>query len=293
MPKSAFLSVNVISELLQAEGGILTRHSHHSIRRQLDYCLRRGTLCRLLPGIYAAPDPSWPARVLAAASFRPDCIITGAAAARLLWWPDCPMTTISAAIGQQVKAPTAGYAWERRVIHDDLVVNRGQLRIACPAVSILDLIPTLGGQVIDEGLRRKAVDVPALHRALKLMPHRPHNKLRRQLVDDSRDEPWSEAERRAHGLLRAAGITGWVTNRRITAGAYSYTVDLVFLQERVVIEIDGWQYHKARGAFVADRWRYSRLAAADWLVLPLAATAVEDEPDEFVSLVTAALQSRR
>ncbi len=60
-----------------------------------------------------------------------------------------------------------------------------------------------------------------------------------------------------------------------------------------MIEIDGWQYHKARGAFVADRWRYSRLAAADWLVLPLAATAIEDEPDEFVSLVTAALQSRR
>ncbi len=166
MLKSAFLSVNVILELLQAEGGILTRHSHHSIRHQLDYCLRRGTLFRLLPGIYTAPDPSWPARCWLHPSAPTASSMEQPPHA--MWWPDCPMTTISAAIVQQVAAFTAGYAWERRVILDDLVVNRGQLRIACPAVfSSSTWIPTLGGQVIDEGLRRQAVDA-TLHRALEV-----------------------------------------------------------------------------------------------------------------------------
>lgn len=284
--------MKVISELLQAEGGVLVRRSHSSIRHHLDYCVRRGALRAILPGIYAAAEPSWESRVLAAGGFRPDCIITGAAAARLLWWPECPLTTVTAAVSRQVRAHTPGYLWERRLIPDDFVVDRGRLRIAAPAISVLDLIPALGGQAIDEALRRKAVDLTTLQRALELTPHRPRNRLRRELIDDSRDEPWSEAERLAHRLLRAAGITGWVTNHRIAAGGFSYVVDIAFEAERLVIEIDGWRYHKGRTEFVTDRWRYSRLAAADWAVLPLAATAIEDDPEEFVGLVAEALRTR-
>lgn len=285
--------MKVISELLEAEGGILTRRAHRSLRNHIDYCLRSGTLQTLLPGIYAGSNTSWATRVLAAAEFRPNCVITGAAAARLLWWPECPLDMVTAAVREKVRAPTPGYRWEQRSVPDDLVTDRERLRIAAPAVSVLDLIPVLGGEAIDEGLRRGAVDLPALRRAINLMPHRPHNRLRRELLDDSRDEPWSEAERRAHRILRAAGITGWCTNHRVTAGRFSYTVDLVFLAERVVIEIDGWKFHHGRAAFVDDRWRYSRLAAAGWRVLPLAATAIEDEPDEFVALVRDALRDRR
>lgn len=284
--------MKVISELLQAEGGILVRRSHRSIQTHLDYCLRTGRLHTLLPGIYAAPDPSWETRVLAAAEFRPNCVITGAAAARMLWWPDCPITAVTAALGPGVKAPTTGYIWERRTIPDEFVIARARLRIASPAVSILDLIPTLGGAVIDEGLRRRAVDVATLWRALQVMPHRPHNRLRRELLEDSKDEPWSEAERCAHRLLRAAGITGWYTNHRVTAGQFGYTVDIVFPEQRVVIQIDGWKYHKDRHSFSNDRWRYARLAAADWTVLPFAATAVEDDPEGFVALITEALRIR-
>ncbi|MFT4217043.1 MAG: hypothetical protein QM619_07645 [Micropruina sp.] len=71
---------------------------------------------------------------------------------------------MSAAVKDRVKAPTPGYLWERRTIPDDLIVDRAQLRIASPAVSALDLIPTLGGQVIDEALRRRAVDLAALRK---------------------------------------------------------------------------------------------------------------------------------
>lgn len=284
--------MKVISELLQAEGGILSRRAHRSIQHHLDYQVRTGRLHALLPGVYAPPDPSWEARILAAAEFRPDCVLTGAAAARLLWWPECPLDSVTAAVSAKVKASTPGYRWELRTIPDELVVDRGRLRIAAPAVSVLDLLPPLGGRAIDEGLRRRAMNLDDLRRALALMPHRPQNGLRRELIEDSRDEPWSEAERRTHRLLRAAGLTGWCTNHVVTAGKLTYTVDIVFLAARLVIEIDGWEFHHGRPAFVSDRWRYSRLAAAGWRVLPLAATAIEDEPEAFIALVNDALADR-
>jgi len=179
------------------------------------------------------------------------------------------------------------------VIPQDLVVDAEGLRVASPALSILDLIPSLGGMVIDEGLRRRAVRLPDLQHALALTPGRAHNRLRSTLLHDSRDEPWSEAERSTHRLLRAAKLDGWRTNHRVVANGMQFVVDIVFLRQRVIIEIDGWKFHRGRDAFTQDRWRFARLAAAGWTVLPFAATAVEDDPDHFLEVVRTALSRAR
>ena len=60
----------------------------------------------------------------------------------------------------------------------------------------------------------------------------------------------------------------------------------------MIVEIDGWKYHRGRGSFVQDRWRYSRLAAAGWAVLPLAAEALTTDPEAVVELVRTALADR-
>ena len=155
---------------------------------------------------------------------------------------------------------------------------------------MLDLIPVLGGRVIDEGLRRGAVTLQGLWDAFELTRRRRENALRRELLHDSRDEPWSEAERTAHRLLRAAGIVGWRTNYRITIGDAVFFVDIAFPALRLVIEIDGWEFHGTRAAFTRDRWRYARLGAATWTVLPFAAEALDD-PDEFIAVVRTAMQN--
>ena len=58
-------------------------------------------------------------------------------------------------------------------------------------------------------------DFALLHRAMELTAARAGNQTRRQLLLDSRDEPWSEAERLFHRLLREAGITGWKANQPV------------------------------------------------------------------------------
>ncbi|MBK8447661.1 MAG: DUF559 domain-containing protein [Micropruina sp.] len=281
-----------ILELLHLEGGVLPRWKHRTLTRQLDHCVRRGRLHAILPGVYTAPEPSWEARVRAAAAFRCDGVITGAAAAKTLWWPECPITSVSVALPHgTVERRYPGFEWERRPIPPELIVHRGDLRFACPALSVLDLIPAYAGEVIDEALRRRSTTLAELWQALEACRHRPGNAQRRALLHDSRDEPWSEAERLAHRLLRAAQLSGWRTNYRIRVDDIEHFADLAFPHQRVIIEIDGWEHHGSRSAFVADRWRYARLAAAKWSVMPFAAEALTDDPEGFVALVRTALSA--
>ena len=245
-----------------------------------------------LPGVYTGAEPSWEVLTRAAARYRPDAIVTGAAAARLLWWPECPITSVTAAIpAGRTRRDSTGFTWERRRVPPELVTYRDGIGIAKPALSVVDLIPDLGGRVIDEALRRRAVLLPHLWEAFAACPNRRGNHLRRDLLEDSKDSPWSEAERDAHRLLRGAGLTGYCTNYRIKVKGVSYYVDIAFPQLRVIVEIDGWGFHKGRVPFVKDRWRYSRLAAAGWTVLPLAAEVLTTDPDAFIEVVRDALES--
>ncbi|MFT3861897.1 DUF559 domain-containing protein [Micropruina sp.] len=278
-----------VLELLQAEGGVLVRRQHPTITRQLDHCLATGRLVPVLPGIYSAPEPGWQVKIRAAAAFRPGGVISGAAAARITWWPECPITSVTVAVSREVRGSYPGFVWERRRVAAELIVDRGELRIAGPSQSVLDLIPALGGTVIDQALRLRAVRLVELWQALETDSHRSGNAHRRALLRDSRDEPWSEPERTAHRLLRSAGVTGWRTNHRIVVGETTYYGDIVFDAARVVVEVDGYEWHSGRVEFTRDRWRYARLSAAGWTVLPVAADAIDDDPQGFVELVRTAL----
>jgi len=133
------------------------------------------------------------------------------------------------------------------------------------------------------------VRLSELYQALALTHGRRGNVLRRALLDDSRDAPWSEAERVAHRVLRVAGLVGFRTNFPIMVNGVTFLVDIAYPVERVAIEVDSWQHHGSRAAFEQDRWRYSRLGAAGWTVLPLPAVAFTDDAEDVVELVRTAL----
>ncbi|MBA3530184.1 MAG: DUF559 domain-containing protein [Propionibacteriaceae bacterium] len=103
--------------------------------------------------------------------------------------------------------------------------------------------------------------------AFALQPGRRGNAKRVELLHDSRDKPWTEAEREGHRLLRAAGIAGWDTNVWVDTAKGGYFVDVLFKRRRVVIEIDGWESHGSRQAFENDRCRRNHLVLAGYTVL--------------------------
>ena len=92
-----------------------------------------------------------------------------------------------------------------------------------------------------------------------MTPHRAGNKERLKLLIDSRDEPWSAAERLSHRLLRTArGITGWKTNLPTHVDGQTYYIDIAFEQQKLAIEIDGRLHETDVDLFESDRWRWTR-----------------------------------
>ncbi|GAB3757060.1 endonuclease domain-containing protein [Microlunatus parietis] len=120
-------------------------------------------------------------------------------------------------------------------------------------------------------LRSETVTVDQLWQMLSLTPKRNGNGLRRAALLESRNAPWSEAERLLHRILREAGFRGWAGNVEVACAGHRYPVDVVFERARLIIEVDGYAYHRAenRDQFQRDRRKWTELAAAGWTVLHL------------------------
>jgi very-short-patch-repair endonuclease len=68
----------------------------------------------------------------------------------------------------------------------------------------------------------------------------------------------SEAERIMRRLLRDAGLPMPLINARVAG----FEVDFYWAKQKVVVEVDGYQFHGHRGAFERDRRKGLVLAAA-------------------------------
>lgn len=269
-------------------GGVVSRRESPELASAIDTAVRRGELIKLLPGTYALE--STPLTLMrSAVAWDPDVVIRAESAAAMWWWPELNPTTLHASTTRRYRRSVQGLELQTAPVDPDLVGVFDGLRLAHPALAVLDMIPRLGGTAIDEGLRRRATTLRALWWALALTPARPDNSLRRRLLKESRDEPWSPLERAAHVALRAANIRGWRANHWIALpGGRKVCVDLAWPRQRIVVELDGWRYHGGRVSFVADRQRDVDLTLDGWTVLRY----TEESLSDLVPTVRQALRMR-
>ncbi|WP_040161339.1 hypothetical protein [Nigerium massiliense] len=288
-------------ELLQA-GLVDARGATAAQRQAVSRLARKGRLRRILPGIWAPSRAEMPAeaipendaeagnsdrmvlltdvvelRVRALMLASPDAVVTGRAAARLTWWPDLEAPVVTAVRRQS--RPAAGFRFQRRRLGADRVVTIGRLRVTDAAQTVLDLVDDLGGRVIDEALRRRVVTLAQLWTALDETPHRRGNRRRRWLLHDSRDQPWSEAERALHHVLRGLSLPcAWSTNHRVVSTAGTAYLDAALPDLLLAIEVDGFEFHTTRDAFLHDRDRDMELAIEGWQVVRVAAGTLLSKP---------------
>ncbi len=115
-------------------------------------------------------------------------------------------------------------------------------------------------------------------------------RVRLELLLDSRDEPWSAAERRLHQLLRAAGILGWKANQPVLVEGANYYPDARFFgRTRLLIEIDGREFHSEPDVFESDRWRQNLLILDGWCILRFTRQMLVERPDEVVATIRRAM----
>lgn len=282
-------STNDIQTIL-AEADVVARARHPELAGAVAWRVRQGLLRPVLPGVYAPPTRAadLEVRVRALALADPDAVLTGRTAARVSFWPGLPVDVVECATRRQ-HAPRAGFAFRRSVVPPELVGERAGLRFTVPALTALDLCGVVEGDGIDQALRTRTATLAGLWRAFELTRNRRGNLRRRELLLDSRDEPWSAAERRAHRLLRAAGISGWRSNHPVLVDGHLYYLDIAFPGVRLVLEIDGRLHEDDRAVFENDRRRQNALVLEGWTVLRFTWRMLEEDPEGFVAAVRAAV----
>lgn len=276
--------------LLRIGSGLVVRRDHPQLGGSFDSLIREGRLAVVLPGVYATPEiaSTWQTRVRALALRHCDAVLLGGAAARVSFWPDAPLVHIEAAVRHALN-PQPGFSFRRRHIPEELIARRGRVRYTAPALTAIDLATFACSDAIDIALRLRAATLTGMYEALRSTPHRAGNRERLRLLIDSRNEPWSAAERLSHRLLRAAGITGWETNQPIHHGDQVYYIDIAFKQQKLAIEIDGRLHETSHDLFESDRWRQNALVANGWRVLRFTWAMLRDHPEVFIAAVIEAL----
>lgn len=269
---------------------VLSLRESPELRAQLQWAVHSGQLVALLPGVFVTPDAIKDPRVAIAGLLarHRDAVITGTTAGHLYGWPNCDPFPIRAALPQRARSSEPYLLTERR-INPDWVGSVGGVRITTPALTALDVLPDLGGDLIDTLLRTRQLQLRDLQSALAAHPHRRGNAERLWLLEDSKDQPWSAAERLAHRHLRSAGITGWVTNHRVTARGNTYFLDIAFPELGLALEVDGWEFHRFQ--FEADHRRQTNLLTIGWRTMPITWLMLQEEP-QFIDCVRAALHQQ-
>jgi very-short-patch-repair endonuclease len=84
----------------------------------------------------------------------------------------------------------------------------------------------------------------------------------------------SKAARRLKALCRAAGLP----IPRMNAIVAGWEVDAFWPAARLIVEVDGWNFHRSRQAFERDRRKGAELTAAGYRVLRITWRRLDNEP---------------
>jgi very-short-patch-repair endonuclease len=98
----------------------------------------------------------------------------------------------------------------------------------------------------------------------------------------------SEAERRMLALLREAALPVPKANARVG----HHEVDFLWLEQKVIVEVDGYAFHAGRQAFERDRERDAVLVARGYVVIRVTWRQLVARPHALVARIAAALAVR-
>lgn len=261
--------------------------SRHSVQRRLS----AGTWVREAAGTFRTVDHPRTSRVrvrIAVASVGKSAVLVGSSAA---WWHGITSAFPSKiTIATQVKGRHAGASagvlvTHRRLHEPDVVVVDG-LRVASAATALLDIAADGDTSTVDNALLTRRVTITELDDALSRYPRRRGAPEARRLFDALRSGARSEAERTATALFDAHGITGWTANTEVLG----YLLDFVFREARLVVEIDGFAFHRDAKAFQRDRTKRNALLADGWRVLNFTWDDITRRPDATAHQILDALE---
>jgi predicted transcriptional regulator of viral defense system len=250
-----------IAALARRQHGNVTREQLLSLRlgpAAVSYRVRTGRLHRAHAGVYAVGRP--PSTALERASAAVLACGPGAAlshqSALTLWglqsrWQG-PMHVI---LGTERRRPGIVTHQARGLTRRDIRTELG-IRVTSPARTVLDCAPSLPDKrltrIVNDGRRSGKLKLKELDDVRRRFPNHPGAQRLAELIDASTGAPTrSEFEDAFLEFCKRFALP----RPQINTTVRGHEVDALFAAERVIVELDGWDYHQGRAAFEVDRLR--------------------------------------
>ncbi|MHC1560487.1 DUF559 domain-containing protein [Actinomycetospora sp. C-140] len=293
---------NDLAALLRRQDGVVSRAQALACglsRAAIKHRLARGLWTPLWPSVYlSAAHTLGPRARLRAASLWLGGSATLIGAGAAWWWRllDEPPEVLRFAVPPERRVrPRRGVRAVRRVAFGRRSTVDG-VPVVSKAYAVVDAAAELGlrrgAELMDRALLTERVTLDALQRAHRTRLGRPGSRTVARLLALAAGGARSEAERRLHRLLRAAGVAGWVADHRVVLPRYGQAVlDVAFPDARVLVEVDGWAYHRDLPAFRRDVARQNALVLAGWTVLRVTWHDLEGDPGAVLATITDAVAS--
>jgi very-short-patch-repair endonuclease len=265
-------------------------YTKNAIKRRAD----SGRLHRKYRDVYAVGHSrltvrgKWMAAVLACGR---DALLSHRAAAALWELRTAPTGPLDVTATSRHNIPGIRGHYVRAIHPDDRAEIDG-IPVTSLARTLLDLAVILSHQRMRttlEGVeRREILNFARLDALLaRSNGHRGVGRLRAALHELHGGAPWtqSELEIRFLELIRAAGLP----EPRVNVFVLGELVDFYWPEHKLVVETDGWRFHRSRRSFEENRLRDTKLQVAGIRVIRPTYERIVHEPQALLADLTALL----
>lgn len=255
-------------------------------RGSITYWARRGRLFRVHHGVYAVGRPATTPLERAAAAVLacgPGAALSHGSA-MTLWgfWKHWDRPFEVTVPGD--RRPRGIRTHRTRPLHHRDVRRQLDVPVTSPGRTLLDMAarlkPAALRRAVKDGQARKLVGLDALAEAVNRHPHHPGAAKLRPYLDDP-DDTRSVLEDRFLEFCGRAGIPRPQMNVEVCG----LLVDALFERERVIVELDSWDFHANREAFEDDRERDGVTTEAGLVTVRITKRGFEQQTQRLVRIL--------
>jgi very-short-patch-repair endonuclease len=200
-----------------------------------------------------------------------------------------PLGNGAKVVGEDVHARQSRFAWQFPTTAQGIPVTS----ISWTLVDLASVLrPPQLRRAVEAADQLELFHLPYVEEALAVDPGRPGVRKLLTLLDDMKDHGVTRTRSDVEAMLLQLCIDHDLPRPQVNRYDNSREVDFRWPRHRLIVEVDGWQFHRSRRAFVADRARDRAALATGWRVARFPAVEILREPDRVAAELCALLSSR-
>jgi hypothetical protein len=287
-----------IAQIAAGQHGNITRAQLLAIgvrREAINYRVKHGRLHRIHRGVYAVGRPPTTPLERAAAAVLAcgDRAALSHGSAMTLWgfWKRWDQPFEVSLVGDRrprgikIHRPAG-------LLRRDIATQLG-VRVTSPARTLLDAAPRMRGRsltrAVNDGRRGNLITVGDLADVVARFPAHPGTPLLAPHAGVTHNPTRSDFEDRFPAFCERFGLP----TPEINATVAGFEVDAYFEEQRVIVELDGWDFHRDRGAFESDRERDAATLALGIATVRITWERFRDQPQREADRLLRILEMRR